>query len=198
MSNRDGKFQIWSVRPDGSGLRRLTAAKTGAQGFNQWSPDGSKLPFTGTEPPDDETMFLFDPRVDWTKQTPTRINNVSADLLFSLWSWSPDGTELAGDAERTDRPRGPLVIYSFATGRFTRLYESESSLSPVWLNDGRRILFLEGSKLMLIDRVTHATRELMSVAPDSLDMRWSITRDNRTIYFVRQVDQADVWLMRSK
>jgi hypothetical protein len=51
---------------------------------------------------------------------------------------------------------------------------------------------------MLIDRETHATRELMSVAPDSLDMRWSITRDNRTIYFVRQVDQADVWLMRSK
>jgi hypothetical protein len=71
-------------------------------------------------------------------------------------------------------------------------------MSPIWLNDGRRILFLEKSKVMLIDRVTHATRELMSVTPDSLDGRWSITRDNRTIYFVRQVDQADIWLMRSK
>jgi len=28
--------------------------------------------------------------------------------------------------------------------------------------------------------------------------RWSITRDNRTIYFVRQVEQADIWLMRTR
>jgi Tol biopolymer transport system component len=199
MSNRDGKFQIWSIRPDGSGLRRLTAAKTGAQGYNQWSPDGSKLPYTGSEPPDDAHTFLFDPRVDWNEQKPIRLEKtVAPGLEFSLWSWSPDGTELVGDAEPPDRPRGPLVIYSLATGRFTRLYESPSSQSPIWLNDGRRILFLEGSKAMLIDRVTHATRELMSVAPDSMDSRWSITRDNRTIYFVRHVNQADIWLMRSK
>jgi hypothetical protein len=51
---------------------------------------------------------------------------------------------------------------------------------------------------MLIGSVTHATRELMSVAPDAMDLRWSISRDNRTIYFARQVQQADIWLMRSK
>lgn len=38
----------------------------------------------------------------------------------------------------------------------------------------------------------------MSIAPDTMDIRWSITRDDRTIYFVRVVEQADVWLMRSK
>jgi Tol biopolymer transport system component len=195
MSNRDGKYQIWSIKPDGSGLRRLTAANSGAQGFNQWSPDGSKLPF---QPTDDQRMFFFDPRVDWDQQTPTRIENVSAHLLFSPWSWSPDGTELAGDAQLPDRPSGPLVVYSLATGRFTRLYESGSSRSPLWLNDGRRLLFLEESKVMLIDRVSHATRELMSVAPDSLDGRWSITRDNRTIFLERHIEQADIWLMRLK
>jgi hypothetical protein len=46
---------------------------------------------------------------------------------------------------------------------------------------------------MLIGSVTHATRELMSVAPDAMDLRWSISRDNRTIYFARQVQQADIW-----
>ena len=117
---------------------------------------------------------------------------------LSPWSWSPDGTELAGDAQLPDRPSGPLVVYSLATGRFTRLYESGSSRSPLWLNDGRRLLFLEESKVMLIDRVSHATRELMSVAPDSLDGRWSITRDNRTIFLERHIEQADIWLMRLK
>jgi len=31
-----------------------------------------------------------------------------------------------------------------------------------------------------------------------MDVRWSVTRDNRRIYFVRRVEQADIWLMRSK
>jgi len=84
------------------------------------------------------------------------------------WSWSPDGTELAGTAATPPTYRGALVIYSLATGRFTRLYESQTAVSPIFLNDGRRLLFQEGSKMMLIDRVTHATRELMSVAPDAM------------------------------
>ena len=43
MSNRDGMNQIWSIKPDGSGLRRLTSPKTGATTLNRWSPDGSKI-----------------------------------------------------------------------------------------------------------------------------------------------------------
>jgi hypothetical protein len=66
------------------------------------------------------------------------------------------------------------------------------------LNDGRRLLFQEKSRVLLIDTRTHTVRELMSIAPDALDFRWSISRDNRTINFVRVVEQADIWLMRAK
>jgi hypothetical protein len=89
------------------------------------------------------------------------------------------------------------VIYSLRDARFTRLYGSEYAGSPIWLNDGRRLLFDEKSKLVLIDSRTHATRELMSIAPDTMQGSW-LTRDNRTIYFGRHVEQADIWLMRSK
>ena len=92
---------------------------------------------------------------------------------------------------------GRLSIYSLTTRRFTRLYDSEYADKPIWLNDGRRLLFDEKSKLVLIDSRTHATREVMSIAPDTMQL-WSPTRDNRTIYFVRHVEQADIWLMRSK
>ena len=50
---------------------------------------------------------------------------------------------------------------------------------------------------MLIDSRTRTTRELMSIAPDTMQLS-SITRDNRTIYFVRRVEQSDIWLMRLK
>jgi Tol biopolymer transport system component len=199
MSNRDGKSQIWSIKPDGSGLRRLTNAPAGAVSFNPWSPDGSKLAYNGAEPPDDDKIFLFTPRIDWDKQTPTQLPIfITPGVEFNLWSWSPDGREVAGYTAPPGQVRGALVTYSFSTGRFTPLYESTSASAPIWLEDGRRLLFQEGPKIMLIDRITGATRELMSVAPDAMDERWSITRDNRTIYFARHVDQADIWLMRSR
>ena len=62
------------------------------------------------------------------------------------------------------------MIYSLATQKYPRLYDSHSALSPIWLNDGRRVLFLEGSRVMLIDRGARATRELLSVAPDTMDL----------------------------
>jgi Tol biopolymer transport system component len=199
MSNRDGMSQIWSIKPDGSGLRRLTSPTTGASSFNQWSHDGSKMAYRGATPPDDSTMFVFDPRVNWKDQKLTTMREaVEPGRYFGPWSWSPDGGELAGTASGVERSSGPIVIYSFATGNYKRVYDSESADSPIWLNDGRNLLVQEPSRILLLDVVTHKTRELMSIAPDKMDFRWSITRDNRTIYFVRVVEQADVWLMRSK
>jgi Tol biopolymer transport system component len=196
MSNRDGKNQIWSIKPDGSGLHRVSNSKESiAPGPS--TLDGSRMTFSPQELPND--FFIFDPRVEWKNQVPTPISNVLAPgIEFDAFSWSPDGRQLVGTATKPNRSDGALMIYSVATRTYSRLYDSDSALSPIWLNDGRGVLFLEKSKVKLIDVGTHVTRELLSVAPDTMDLWWSITRDNRTIYFVRQVEQADIWLMRSK
>jgi Tol biopolymer transport system component len=197
MSNRSGKNQVWSMNPDGSGLRQLTAAPGGAGTLGVMSADGSKL-IADVFAPDEKTI-VCDPRLECSKQTVTQVPYlVASDSEFHPWSWSPDATELAGTATYGAFDLGAIVIYSIATGRFTRLYESHSAVSPIFLNDGRRLIFQEGSQIKLIDRATRETRDLMAIAPDTFDIRWSITRDNRTIYFARQVDQADIWLMRSK
>jgi Tol biopolymer transport system component len=205
MSNRVGQNQIWSIKPDGSGLRRLTDSRTGAGLYAGWSPDGSKLAFHGMEPPDASKLFVIDPRVDWKDQTPMVISKIiEPGVIFIESSWSPDGQQLVGTGALPGEDYGSLVTYSFATRRFTRLYESKDTRDGFFLNDGRRILFQEKSKLMLIDSQTHAVREVTSIALDTITnsggaagLSW-LTRDNRTIYFVRHVEQADIWLMRSK
>jgi eukaryotic-like serine/threonine-protein kinase len=204
MSNRDGKTQIWSIKPDGSSLRRLTDSRTGAGGFG-WSPDGLKLAFRGLEPPDDSKLFLIDPRADWKDQRPMVISTIiEPGIRFSGSSWSPEGQQLVGIAAPPGEDYGSLVVYSFATRRFTRVYESKDTHIGFFLNDGRRILFQEKFNLMLIDSETRAVRELMSNALNTVTdsggaagLAW-LTRDNRTIYFVRHVEQADIWLMRLK
>jgi Tol biopolymer transport system component len=204
MSNRDGKNQIWSIKPDGSGLKRLTDSSTGAGAFG-WSPDGSKAVFRGLEPPDDSKLFLIDPRADWKDQRPMVISTIiEPGIRFSFSSWSPDGQLLVGTGAPPGEDYGALVVYSFATRRFTRLYESKDASNAFFLNDGRRILFQEKFNLMLIDSETRAVRVLMSNAlPTVSDMGGAaglarLTRDNRTIYFVSHVEQADIWLMRFK
>jgi Tol biopolymer transport system component len=199
MSNRDGKNQVWSIKPDGSGLRRLTDLKTAAGFFSKWSPDGSKLAFHGQDAPDSyDKLYVMDPRIAWGDQTLSVSSTVvEPGIRFYESSWSPDGQYLAGAASRPERGQGSIVVWSLPSHQFTRLYDSEVASSPLWLNDGRRLVFQDGSRLMLIDSRTRTTRELMSIAPDTMKLS-GITRDNRTIYFVRHVEQSDIWLMRLK
>jgi TolB protein len=41
-SNRDGEYQVWTIRPDGSELQRITAVPGGVW-YLAWSPDGRSL-----------------------------------------------------------------------------------------------------------------------------------------------------------
>lgn len=46
-SNRDGDYEIYSIRTDGTDLQRLTHSP-GNDGHNAWSPDGEWIAFTST------------------------------------------------------------------------------------------------------------------------------------------------------
>jgi Tol biopolymer transport system component len=43
----DGDYEIYSIAPDGSGLRRLTTA-TGSDAHQGWSPDGEHIVFASS------------------------------------------------------------------------------------------------------------------------------------------------------
>ena len=41
-SDRAGRYEVWTIRPDGSGLEQLTETKVGTQWYPEWSFDGSR------------------------------------------------------------------------------------------------------------------------------------------------------------
>jgi hypothetical protein len=66
--------------------------------------------------------------------------------------------------------------------------------NPVWLRDSRRLLLQNHrGKLYLIDSQSGRSREILSVAPHSLNGT-TLSRDNRRIYFSVRVSEADIWL----
>ena len=191
LSNRSGKNQIWSIKPDGSDLRQLTFAPDGVMSKANWSPDGSRIVYLGGAS-DDDKMFVFEPAKPWTAQTSQHFSRVVEPgvLFFPTGGWSPDGKRLLGDVLP-----GGVFTYSFASGQFTRLTRIGQSWG--WLNDSRRALFTQGGRLFIVDAVSKATQELLSVAPDDFDSV-ALSPDNRTLYFTREIQRGDIWLMTFK
>jgi dipeptidyl aminopeptidase/acylaminoacyl peptidase len=103
--------QIWQIRSDGSGLRRLTSTETGA-GNARWSPDGSTIAFLGRGKEPGLSIFLMPADGGTARQLshhPTGVSDIA---------WHPDGASiyfLANDspteAERErERLRGDIQV----------------------------------------------------------------------------------------
>jgi Tol biopolymer transport system component len=196
LSNRSGQNQIWSIKPDGSDLRQLTFAPDGVASKANWSPDSSRIVYLPGALGDDK-MFVFEPAKPWTAQTPQHFSRVvEPGVLFSPGGgWSPDGKRLLGEGVSPTDSLVGVFTYSLASGQFTRLTRLGEAWT--WLNDSHRALFTHHGRLFIVDAVSKASHELLSVAPDDFDSV-ALSRDNRTLYFTREIQRGDIWLMTFK
>jgi dipeptidyl aminopeptidase/acylaminoacyl peptidase len=141
-------LQIWEIRADGSGLRRLTS---GASAFNaRWSPDGSTIAYLSGG-----NVFLMAADGGSMRQLSHHATGVS-DI-----AWSPDGAaiyflatdppteeerareSLRGDVNVLDEFRQKhLWKISIADGRETRVTSGSFSVYAFKIGPGgRRIIF---------------------------------------------------------
>ena len=134
--------------------------------------------------------FLIDAGKPWDAQTPEKLPPFPVEgEIFSGWNWSPDGRMLAGFLNRDDG----VAVYSPDSKAFRRL--TEHGADPVWLSDSRRLLFLNGGRIFLLDRESGRTRELVSVMPEEIARRgFAVSPDDRRIYFSVSTTEADVWM----
>jgi TolB protein len=187
-SNRSGKYEIWSIQADGSGLQQLTFNSPASVHDPVWSPDGAQLAYStqGKEP------YIIEVGKSGPGSSPRALAPLpGSEGLFVAWSWSGDGRRIAGFEQRPDGTPSGIWIYSLDTGQYARLTDHGSH--PVWLNDGRRLLFVQQGKLYLLDSESRKAQELLSAPPRSVG-RSTLAPDNRTIYMQLYSTEADIWL----
>ena len=185
FSDRSGKWEIWTINSDGSGLQQLTYT-SGISTNPVWSPDGARLAYRNA----DGSPSIIEVGKPWQEQSPQRLPATSDWNYWWPWSWSLDGRKLAGM-----RPAVPgIVVYSLESQQYEKLADFGSQ--PVWLSDGRRLLFQQQSKLYLIDSESKKLHEVLSVAPHNFGIGVTLSRDDRLIYFSLVTVEADIWLMR--
>jgi eukaryotic-like serine/threonine-protein kinase len=204
QSDRTGRFQIWTMHADGSSLEQLTYSPEPAVN-PVWSPDGKYLAYS-TE----RNCFIMSTEMPWVDQNLTPLPGWSdGSSHFEAFSWSPDGTRLAGHLRRaTDDPdRAGIVTYSLQERTYHLVGQSKVMVKgravqvtnagtfPLWLSDSRRLMYASQDKILLADTASGKTHEILSTAPPVF---FGLSSDDRLLYFTKIVVEADIWLSTLK
>jgi len=195
-SNRDGRWQIWTIGADGGGLRKIASPPDDVV-YPVPSPEGDRVVFTGVTsatyvaslapgvPPDTNFRTLEGMSVDTHPLWPT--------------AWSADGEKLAGIiAAANGSPLG-LGVYDFKTG-LARQVSADKTAFVRWLPDSRHLAYFpDAQHLALLDVVTGA-REIVAVRLPlaSVQDEFAVALDGRTIYYGGSRAEADIWMVERR
>ena len=187
---------LWSMRPDGTGLRQLTKDCFDSQPV--WSADGSKLAFVTTQDGDPEIATMQADGSGVIGLTPTGAPGLDP-------SWSPDGSKLAF-TEVDDTGARSIYVIDADGGNLTRVLTSgpgDPSWAPIvgtpaWSPDGTRIAFAAYSGVPFTYDI-----DIYTASPDGTDVRrlaagvnpaWS--PDGARIAFTDEYG-GSLWLMNA-
>ena len=185
FSNRGGTVTAWAINADGSGNRQLSETET-VSTPGAWSPDGTRI---ALNVPSEALTLLIDPRVPWAEQTPDTLARDTAWGPLVVNDWSPDGDRLAGMHGWVDRGVG---YYDLATDEHVPL--TDFGQWPVWMPDGRRILFVSGGKAFyVVDAETGDVSRVHSTVRDVLGPP-RLTADGTEVVYSRRVTEGDLWM----
>lgn len=191
MCARSGKYEIWTMHADGSAQRQLTFESRGPALRPVWSPDGKRLLYSVQG----LGSYILDVGKPWPQQAPQDVGSpYQPGIWFWAGAWSPDGSSIAGDLQDPTGSYSGIAVYSLPTRTFRRLTRFGSVAG--WLSDNRRLIFQDEDTIYLLDSRSGRVRALISVAPHGLGGAViTLARDDRTIAYVQETTEADVWLM---
>jgi TolB protein len=143
-SDRDGSADLYRVKPDGSGLEKLTDSPA-YDDQAAFSPDGKQLVFVSTRAGGTADLWTMDLQ---TRKARALTSGPGGDFRPS---WSPDGTWIAFSSDRGStmpfahgrwehlQLASLYIVHPDGSG-LTRLTEGDFCGSPKWSADARRLL----------------------------------------------------------
>ena len=183
-SDRSGRYETWTIHPDGSKAEVQTKTTGASRWDTVWSPDGKRLATT-----DGLQTWIEDltqPLAERKAEPLPPLREIKRALLPR--SWSPDGSMLAGDLDFYVSPNSVTLLYSFATREYRALPEGRGT--PAWLGDSRRLLVAQHDRIVLVDTRTGRSSPVLAVPAQGL----SLSRDDRWVTYIEPHSEADVWM----
>lgn len=201
FSNRGGKYEVYTIRPDGSDLRRRANCDFELLAPT-WSPDASKLACLGG----DRRSYIVDLSDSLASPqrgtvTPLSLVNRPGEYFVAM-TWTAHGDQIAGAME--DASTGKFVAlagYSPTTGEYISYLtfaQPQDFVVPEWLDDGRRLIYVmgtEGNELRIFDTVQCVERKIATPPVAKGEVRtYNISGRGAAIFEIAGSYNADVWL----
>jgi Tol biopolymer transport system component len=198
FSLRSGSAQIWTIDRDGTNLQQVTHGEGTNMLRPVWSPDGSKIAFSG-DFDDDYRRYIVDLTATQSEDRIVEFDLDEGMTFFQSHSWSPDGSRLAGIGAWGD---GEFFVTTYSLSEQT--FNAEARFAGLasgpwkyvrWLSDSRTLVFSEGSSIEAVDAETGERWPLLSTATDYI-LGFGVAPDDSEIFLGRHIRRADLWLMR--
>ncbi|HEX8392076.1 MAG TPA: Ig-like domain-containing protein [Longimicrobium sp.] len=195
MEDETGRWlqsDIWSIRRDGSGMRRLTDSPADDD-QPSWSPDGTRIAYrsfasgqasdiwTMNAEGGDQRRLTFDPPL-----------TVAGEARPA---WSPDGTRIAYASDELGGSSGDFDIFTLrpdGSGRLRLTAGPDRDSDPAWSPDGTRLVFRRlrqgDSDLMIVGA---AGGDAVGLARAGFQNTPAWSPDGRMIVFTESTGPSD-------
>ena len=201
----DGNENIYSIEPDGTGLRRLTA-DTGFDDDAAWSPNGRRIAFASNRAHPATACEGISPNCDYDIYV---MNDDGANVKRLTATpgndrepyWSPDGRRIVFASTRDDVGANLYVMNADGTGQTRITNDPGVDSQPAWSPGGTAIAFFRAAC-----EFNCGTRAIFRVAPDgggllqltdgsASDWKPDWSPDGAKIVFQREGLSVAFWIM---
>jgi Tol biopolymer transport system component len=140
VTKQDGDNEIYVMNSDGSNQKNLTNNSL-YDDSPSWSPDGKKITFISVRDRQSEVYSM-----DSDGSNKTQLTNSQGSDYDPIWS--PLGDQIVFQSYGNKSITG---IYSISPDGTNQKELAELGLSPVWSPDGKRIAYIYGEEIYLMD-----------------------------------------------
>jgi Tol biopolymer transport system component len=196
VSNRnDQGYQVWVIRPDGSGLEQLTKLKS-KPSFVHLLPRGRALILNL----DSDATCLVDLTRPLDERKPLPLPPYDSNgNRFRAWSVLPDGKQIFGgvvDSSLKSTLPGSY-LFDMERQKYTKVLD-RTFPAVSWLSDNRRFVSNVKGDFYVVDIKTKEERLLLRSSDYSQRplRNGGVSWDAKFLYLIVQNTQSDIWLAK--
>jgi hypothetical protein len=192
QSDRSGRWEFWTIRPDGSELTQLTKTAIGVF-IPVPSRDGRLIAAS-----DGADVWIFDLDAAGAVARTNKLPRPPGAEYAMATDWTPDG-RLVCTLNRKDGTLTGVGIFSlekqaWESRPFAMKANQTGGSSYVILTGSDRIVALAPEGVVSMSLVGSPTRLLAAHPRNGAYQEYGVTRDGKTLYLSRMHDNGDIWM----